>query len=309
MSKPSWRKLIDEKIIKRTDNGMAIQFDSLRIRPGFNLRDVAAEDYEEDIEALVAHIQRGGQVPALEVSLSGDGAGADVVDGHRRHEAYRRARERGMPIEYVRMEPFIGNDVDRMLRVMTSNEGRKLRPLEVAEGYKRLAAINMPPEDIARRVGKTRQHVDQMLLLASAPHEVHKMVANGDVSATVAVDIVRKHGDKSADVLGQAKANAGKAKVTAAAVKPWAPAAKFVAPLVDTVSTLADQIAGETLEQLLDLERQGKLETDSVTVELPAGLLMQLINQNFAIGCARESAQMKVREKQNKAAQMEIEAA
>jgi ParB-like chromosome segregation protein Spo0J len=107
-------------------------------------------------------------------------------------------------------------------RVITSAEGRALSPLEVAEGYKRLIAYNWTPEQIAAKVGKTRQHVDQSLILANANSDVQAMVAGGSVSATSAIDAVRKHGEDAGKVLGgavDAAKAAGKSKATSGAIK------------------------------------------------------------------------------------------
>jgi ParB family transcriptional regulator, chromosome partitioning protein len=289
MAKPSYRSLIDTKIIKRTDNGMAINPRAIRIKPGFNLRDVNAEDYEADIEALTAHIINGGKYPALEVVLSADGGGVDIVDGHRRFAAIERAIERGAPIVWVRIEPFEGDEVQRTARIMSSNEGRKLLPLEIAEGYRRLKAFGLAPEQIAAMMGKTRQHVDQMLILANAPHDVKTMVKTGDVSASTAVQQVRQHGEAAVTKLKDAKAQGG--KVTAKALKPWTPPAKFVAPVITTLDQLHAALPAQTRMDLLNEPKDG------ATVSVPARFVWELMNQHDAITQQRESDAQKARDK------------
>jgi ParB-like chromosome segregation protein Spo0J len=309
MAKPSYRGLIDAKIIKRTDNGMAVLPANIRIREGFNLRDVNADDYESDIQALMAHIKRGGKYPALEVVLADDGfQGVDVVDGHRRLTALRRLIEQGDPIEFIRIEPFVGNDIDQLQRIMTSNEGRRLTALEIAEGYRRMAAYGLTPDDIARRIGKTRQHVDQMLILATAPHEVQQMVKAGDVSATEAINVTRHHGSKAVDKLKAAQAKAG-GKVTAKALKPWTPPAKMVAPLVDSVQSLAASITPEVRSSLFWMESEHRLDSERVRVDLPASALWALISQQADIEEARKDAAEKQRAKAAQASQGDLVAA
>jgi ParB family transcriptional regulator, chromosome partitioning protein len=293
--KLSWRALIDAKIVKRGDSGMAALPSAIRVVEGFNLRDVNADDYREDIDALKAHIKRGGQVPALEVVLSADGQGVDLVDGHRRFTAYSELIAAGDPIQYIRIEPFVGNDVDRTARIMTSNEGRKLRPLEIAAGYARLKAYGLTPDDIARRVGKTRQHVDQMLILASAPHAVQQMVKAGDVSATEAINQVREHGDRATDKLVKAKQDNGGKKITAKALKPWTPPAKYVAPVITTLDQLHAALPAQTRMDLLNEPKDG------ATVSVPARFVWELMNQHDAISQQRESDAQKARDKAAKA--------
>jgi ParB family transcriptional regulator, chromosome partitioning protein len=305
MTKPTWRELIDAKIIKRTDNGMAILPDAIRIVDGFNLRDTEADDYRADIDDLKAHIKRGGQVPALEVVLSNEGLTVDLVDGHRRFAAYSELIAAGDPIQYIRIEPFGGknggNDMQRLVRIMTSNEGRKLRPLEIAEGYRRLEAFGLKPDEIARHVGKTRQHVDQMLILASAPHAVHQLVKAGDVSATEAVNQVRAHGDKAADKLVKAKQDNGGKKVTAKALKPWTPPAAAVQPVVATLDLLHAKLPADTRMKLLN--KPGENETIIVN----AMAVWELMNQHETIVDMRAKHEQKQREKANQAAQGEMQ--
>jgi ParB family transcriptional regulator, chromosome partitioning protein len=300
MTKPSWRSLIDAKIIKRTDNGMAVRPDAIRIIDGFNLRDTTDPDYRAELDSLKAHIKRGGKVPPLEVVVSDDGLGVDVVDGHRRTATYWELIEAGDPIEWIRIEPFVGNDVDRTVRIMTSQENRKLKPLEIAAGYARLIAFGLSPEDIARRVGKTRQHVDQMLVLTSAPHAVQQLVKDGSVSATEAINQVRAHGDKAADKLVQAKqANGGK-KVTAKALKPWTPPAAAVQPVVEALDALHTKLDPKTRMALLN-------EPDEFAhVSISARVVYQLLSQHGCIAELREKAEQKLREKQNQVAQGEL---
>lgn len=304
MAKPSYRGLIDAKIIKRTDNGMAVLPANIRIRDGFNLRDVNADDYEADIQALMGHIKRGGKYPALEVVLADDGfQGVDVVDGHRRLTAIRRLIEQGDPIEYIRIEPFTGNDIDQLQRIMTSNEGRRLTPLEIAEGYRRLNAYGLTPDDIARRVGKTRQHVDQMLILATAPHEVQQMVKSGDVSATEAIIVTRQHGRLAVDKLQAARAKTG-GKVTAKALKPWTPPAKYVAPLVDSLDAVLARVPMETRKILTS----GNANSDDtpVTITVSVSMLADLFDKRGEIMDAEDKARERARAKSSQASQGDL---
>jgi hypothetical protein len=302
-NKPTYRGLIDAKLIKRTDNGMSAKPVAIRIREGFNLRDVTADDYRADIDALKAHIKRGGKVPALEVVLAEDGfQGVDVVDGHRRLTAYLELIAEGDPIEYIRVEPFVGNMLDQVTRVMTSQEGRKLAPLEIAAGYARLTAFNLTPDDIARRVGKTRQHVDQLLILASAPHGIQTMIKNGTVSASQAIIEIRQIGGRAAEAkLMAATATTGGRKVTAKALKPWTPPAKVVAPVVTALESFLESVPmGErVLIENADAQPEG-------TVTVNAKELRDLFNAFGAINDARLAAEQKAREKANQAAQGEL---
>ncbi|MDE3023306.1 MAG: ParB/RepB/Spo0J family partition protein [Pseudomonadota bacterium] len=212
--KQSFKKLIQSGTIKRAD-AMKIKLNDIYEEPGFNLREEGS-DLEESIFALFEFIMSGGQVPALEVRPR-EGGGVWIVDGHRRYRAYRRAVTAGAPIEYIPVVAFSGNDLDRIVRIMTSAEGRPLSQLETAKGYRRLAAFGLNSEQIAKHVGKTRQHVDNLLILANANQDVQDLVKSGVVSATTAIETVRHKGEQSGKFLAAELHKAqsiGKKKVT-----------------------------------------------------------------------------------------------
>lgn len=231
MEAKSFKAMIQAGEVKRAD-AMKVRLDDIHEEPGFNLRE-EGEELQASIESLADYIMGGGIYPALEVRPRAEG-GVFLVDGHRRRRALVLARERGAPIEWVNVVAFTGNDADRVARIITSAEGRELKPLEIARGYKRLAAFGLSTDEIAKRVNKTRQHVDQLMILANANTDVQQMVAAGGVSAAVAVKVARKHGEGAGKVLQQelskAKA-AGKAKVTEGTMKPKAQTAKQLAKL------------------------------------------------------------------------------
>lgn len=301
MSK-SFKQMIQEGTIKRAD-AMKIPFADIHVEPGFNLRNQDAE-FWAGIADLKAHIKRGGQVPALEVRPRDEG-GVWLVDGHRRHIAFGELIGEGDPITMISIVAFVGNDADRVARIMTSNEGAKLKPLEIAEGYRRLVAMGLSPDDIGRRVCKTRQHVDQMLLLATAPHAVQKMVADGTVKATTAIDQVRKHGEKSADVLKEAAAKTG-GKVTAGQVKPWAPPAKYAGPLVRHTRALLDHIPADVLARAGSVATFDKPD-EVVQIGVSLHSLFTLVQNIEVIEEARLAKEEKLRGKAGEAAQVDIE--
>lgn len=244
MSQPSFKSMTKDGTVKRAD-AMKIRHADLHVEQGFNLR-MSGDELQAHIRALADHIKSAGQIPALEVRPRQEG-GAYIVDGHCRHAAISLADSEGAELRdkdgelWVAVVPFTGNDADRVARIMTSAEGRGLSPLETAHGYKRLAAFGWEPERIAKTVGKTRQHVDQLLILANAPSAVHDLVKAGSVSAAVAVTTVRDYGDNAGKVLDaeldKAKAQ-GKKKITAGTMKPK----PLPRDVVDNLTTATDNL-------------------------------------------------------------------
>ncbi len=245
MAAKSFKQMIKDGDLKRAD-AMKARLEDLHEEPGFNLRR-EGEDLEQSIAELAEFLHQGGTVPALEVRPREEG-GMFVVDGHRRRRAYLKLDAEGkLPRDsegnfWVPITAFAGNDAERVLRVITSQECRKLSQLELADGYKRLAAFGWSPEQIARKMGKTRQHVDQVLLVGNANSDVQRMIASGEVAATTAAQAVRQHGEQAGKILGdklrQVKA-AGGNKVTPKSIrKPQVPSC-----ILDDLHGLCNSIA------------------------------------------------------------------
>ncbi|AWM87348.1 hypothetical protein [Microvirga sp. 17 mud 1-3] len=307
--------------IKRAD-AMKVRYEDLHVEPGFNLRaDIeslrgqAREEAEAAEENLFRHIMAGGQYPALEVRPRAEG-GVWIVDGHRRHRNIGRAIAAGAPLQdkdgvvWVRVEAFSGNDADRVARVITSQENRKLAPLEIAEGYKRLSAFGWDNDRIAKTVGKTPQHVAQLLILANANSDVHRLVAEGTVSAAMAVEMVRKHGDEAGQVLaGEAdKAKAqGKRKVTAGTIKGKPLPRVVVDRTVDALEGLAESLGADARADLAYVEAHADdAAAREKTISVPAWALLDLLAQHQEIIDAKAAEAQRVRDAQAKAAQQEI---
>ena len=219
------RKMFESGEAKRAD-AVQVRYESIHIEPGFNLRQ-QDDALEESIEALTRHIIAGGRYPPLEVRIRSEG-GVWVVDGHRRHAATGRALERGTALRnpkdgeaWIHIVYFEGNDADRTARIITSAANKHLKALEIAEGYKRLRSFGWTVGQIAEKVGKSAEHVLQLLALGDANSDVQQMVNAGKVSATNAAKVARKHGEQAGAVLGEqfeAATAQGKNRVTVSTV-------------------------------------------------------------------------------------------
>ncbi|WP_336848642.1 ParB/RepB/Spo0J family partition protein [Pseudomonas juntendi] len=270
----SFKQMIKDGEVRRAD-AMKVQLEDLHEEPGFNLR-TEGDALEESISALAEFIAAGGQIPPLEVRPRAEG-GVWLVDGHRRRRALLKLdavgrlprtpnKDRPEALEaWVPVIAFEGSDADRVARIITSQENEKLSPLELAEGYKRLRAFGWSVEQIATKVGKTRQHVEQVLTVGNANTDVQNLVAAGHVSATTAAQVVREHGDGAGKVLGAEleKAQAsGKKRVTAGSMKgPSIPK-----PRLEAVHT-----ASRNLIASLD-----SIDEDSRSLSIPTALVLQL---------------------------------
>ena len=209
-----------------------IQYKDLHIEPGFNAPGRTEQDDADD-DALYAYIAGGGRIPELDVRPRPNG-GVWIVDGHRRHKQIGRAIEAGTFLPdpksgryLIPVKQFTGSDVDRVARIATSNEGKKLTSMQLASVYQRLAGFGLTPGDIALKVNRKRAHVHQILVLAGANNDVQSMVTAGEVSTTTAVRTVKAKGEGAGPALKEAQQAArlqGKSRVTAKQVDGNTPA-------------------------------------------------------------------------------------
>lgn len=281
----SFKTMINDKTIKRAD-AVKIAYGRIRVKVGFNLRDLD-EEYEAGIEDLTAYIMSGGILPPLEVVALPDGSGVELVDGHRRYDALGRAIERGMPIEWVSIVAFQGNEVDRQARIYTSYRNAPLRPLEAARGFKRFRGAGLDSAEIAAIVHCSRTHVENYLVLADAERDVQELVRSCQVAADVAIEAVRKMGAKAgeflADKVGQVKA-AGRAKVTASTIHGRALPRKVVTPLISGVDTFIKGLDANQRATLVDIQ-EGRVATETITI--PTATLLELFQAHSAVETVR----------------------
>lgn len=212
MAKPSVNQLLKDGAMKRAD-AYKIEFWEMHVEPGFNPEGRFEIENEEDV-ALYDFIVNGGitEIEPLRVRVRQPN-GVWIVDGHRRHAAISMALKNGflndaldengilwMPVRF-----FEGNDADRLTAICTTNDGKKLTPLQRGDVYARMKALGMTLQEIAKRVNKSLAHVEQALILKGAPYQVQQMVRNGEISATLAIQQVREHGENATNVLQAAK--------------------------------------------------------------------------------------------------------
>lgn len=217
----SFKQMIKNKTISRSDTGMFISLDDIHVKEGFNHR-IEDEYTQAADDETYSYLMSGGTVPPLEVVPREEG-GVWVVEGHRRLRCFKRCRDAGKPVNRIHIMPFVGNDIERTARIMTSNNQLPLRPMEQAAVVRKLAAFNLTTAEIAKLVGKSAPTVEKLLTLSTANHDVQQIVKTGSVSLDVAVERVKEHGERAGEVLEKdvQKAQAeGRRKVTRRVIKP-----------------------------------------------------------------------------------------
>lgn len=183
----------------------------IQVKDGFNARPIDLAHVEQMLASLLA----GATFPPLEVAVE-DGD-TYVVDGHHRREMYLLARKRGHDIKRVEVRQFRGELADRIMLMVTSQQGLPLTPLQLGTQYEKLQHMGWTLAEIAARSGKSGQHVRDCLALTEADPKAKAMLEKGQVSADVVRITMREHGADAGKVLERdlklAKAE-GKDKVT-----------------------------------------------------------------------------------------------
>jgi ParB-like chromosome segregation protein Spo0J len=308
--KHSFNSLMKSGKIKRADTGMKIRYADLVL--GWNARE-HDQRWEESIIALTAFLRTGGQVPPLQVQVLSNGD-VEIAEGYRRHESYGRLIAEGMPIEWIDIEPFKGNNADRFAHIVNSNNQLQLTPLEKGKVYKELDGLKLDRNEIARLVHASRPQVDNYLLLAYANTDVHNLVKSCHVSADTAIDFIRKFGEEAGKHLEaelQKARGQGKAKVTSGTVKGKSLPSKISGAAIAELETFASSLPQAVHTQLYKLKKaraeQG-LDDDEETgmVEVPAKYLSKILDAHGDIEAARAKQEEKQRLREAKAAQGEL---
>ena len=206
----------------------------IQIKEGFNAR-IDTEDLQAHIESLAQSIAtRGVEVP---LAIFMDGDTPVLTDGHCRLQAIAIANEKfGADITEVPviLESKLYNDADRKASLLTRNSAFPLSLLEKAGVVGDLLAFEWTEEKIMETLGCSISHVKDLRLLSTATEVVRELVINDTVSATNAIEAIRKFGAKAGEALTEAVKIAntqGRAKVTKKQTQPAFPW-KVYGPLI-----------------------------------------------------------------------------
>lgn len=248
---------------KRGD-AIRVKHSSIVIVDGFNVRD--DDELREHIASLLAAMVAKQPIPPVEVWVNPETGAIEMVEGHCRHIAYGQYAEIEPTWDgYVSAIQFVGTPFQRKMRIASSNKQLKLKPVELGRLYIHARdELGASRKEIAAEAGMSVAHVDQMIKLAGGAEEVHQAIADGKISATEAVKLIRDHGDDAHAELERRQDVAkemGKEKVTAKAApkatnrKSTVPSRPKVDLVVSNAVVLVNGLSAMALE---DCERPEK---------------------------------------------------
>lgn len=240
----------------------------IRVMNGFNAR-VRTPAYLEHLRSIVDSM-KGEDGFLIDKPISVYVAREDsddvvyAVGGHTRLEAAITAIAEGASFTEIPVVllPKSMNMVDMTVDLYRGNTGRPLTTYETAIVAKRLNRMDLSEAEIGRRLGLAQSHVNGLLLLAAAPRAIAQMVINDELSASEAINTLRKHGSKAVEILQKAKERAeaeGRTKVTASHL-PGAAFAKAVRKSATDLFQAARDIRRDPGFDRLSEENRQRLE-------------------------------------------------
>lgn len=191
-----------------------VPIDQIRVLEGLNPR-VMNDAYKEHIRGLADSILSEGFFQDCPLSgyvaKEGESQTIYIYSGHSRLAAAKLANMEGAQIE--RLPVVVSTQglsmEDITVALIRGNGGKNLSYFESAIVCKRLVRYGMELDEIARRTGITVPLVKNRLQLMAAPAPLRELVANDKLSATLAIELLAKHGENVMNAVNGAVEVAG----------------------------------------------------------------------------------------------------
>lgn len=140
------------------------------------------------IDELAASIREVGLIQPIIAQRIPGHDGLQIVAGHRRHAAARRAGLTEVPV-IVRRDLLPDEELLTML--VENGQRAGLDPIEEARAMRRLKSMGLSNGDISRKVGRSAMHVGNRLALLSLPVEEQEQVRAGSTTIAAATSKAR----------------------------------------------------------------------------------------------------------------------
>lgn len=220
----------------------------------------------EALAALAASIESSGIVQPLLVRPLHDGS-YELVAGERRWRAAQQAGLAKVPA-IVRDQA----EAERLQAALIENMVREdLSPVEEARACAALIEdLGLSKEDLARRVGRSRPAVSNLIRLLELPDEVLEQLESGDLSEGHGKALLGAKGNDVRRRLGRDAARAGwSVRETENRVRlAGQPKARPRKPTIDPEEAAALEEVGDALEAALGHEVAVRPKGEGVAVEL-----------------------------------------
>jgi len=167
----------------------------IHVPEDWNVRTKGSERVRNHIKELATSIAAVGVSQPITVRY--DNGKYSVTDGFCRMAAVHMAIKAGADIKGVKVitEEKGTNEADHVASMLIRNDSLELTTYEQALVVKKLLGFGWTQKEIAEKWGKTTAHVSNLILLMSAPPDVHKLVEQEKVSVSLVLDELRSNKD------------------------------------------------------------------------------------------------------------------
>jgi ParB family transcriptional regulator, chromosome partitioning protein len=221
---------------------------------------------QEALDALAESIGASGVVQPLLVRPLPDGS-YELVAGERRWRAAQQAGVKKVPA-VVRDQA----EAERLQAALIENMVREdLNPVEEAKACAALVEeLGLTKEELARRVGRSRPAVSNLIRLLELPDEALKMLEGGQLSEGHGKALLSAHGHDVRRRLARDAARGGwSVRETEKRIKlAGQPRAKPRRAAVDADAQAALRDAAEALEEALGHEVSARAKGETIVAEL-----------------------------------------
>lgn len=253
---------INQVIEKSDKNTLWINFDSLIIDYETNYR---LENFYGNIRELANSIIENGQKEAITVVRNvKDKTKFNVIHGFRRCKAFELLKQDNMLPKLIKINVLNSSDITEEFIIidhLTRNDSKPFESFEEANIYNRLInGLKWTPKQLSKKIGKSEQHISNMLKLYKTPQEVKNLVILGKISSNTVLDIVKVvTPDKLVNEVKQAveiAEKSGKKQATS----------KHVKALQDKKEIKLNQIVEKKLDEVINITPKIENKNNSSTI-------------------------------------------
>lgn len=176
--------------------------DDILEREGFNPRNYHRADVIQHIRTLADAYIRGEDLGAWEVKVI-DGK-VYMVEGHCRRKARNLAISEGYSIPRIIIKEAKGDENEADFRVLSSQNGLKLSPIERGIMYRRLRNRGVKLSEIAIREGITEVAIRNCLAVFDLPVEMKNAIEDGIIAMTLALELYQEYGTGAVSMIKSA---------------------------------------------------------------------------------------------------------
>jgi ParB family transcriptional regulator, chromosome partitioning protein len=154
-----------------------------------------------DLESLKESIKENGVRTPVILRRGKENGDLELIAGERRLRATLQAIEEGAEIVSIPafIKPANYSQVEALVDAFIENDDVPFDPLSEAEVYRRFVDWGWTQEQVAKRIGRSTGHVNSRLKLLNAGPELREAIQSGEISTTLANQIISKEKNEGED--------------------------------------------------------------------------------------------------------------